>query len=213
MLRNLADDQLPYAMSTALNSTAFAVQKMQRERMATVFDRPTPLIKGANRVEKATKQNLTAKVLIDPKRAPILQLHEEGGARRGDQTMERYLKSKGWLPAGWKAVPTLDMPKNAYGNPRKTEVAKIIAALPVIGGIKGDARRCFVTAGRKGLGAGIYRYRSRSGGKGLIKLYHFEPVAIYSPRLDWLENAEREARRVLPEMMARAVRRAIETSR
>ena len=65
MLRNLADKQMPFALSSALNSTAFAVQKFEKQRIPTVFDRPTPLIQGAFRVEKATKQELTAKVYVD----------------------------------------------------------------------------------------------------------------------------------------------------
>jgi len=53
MLRNLAEEQMPYAISSALNSTAFAIQRFEKQRMPTVFDRPTPLIQGAFRVEKA----------------------------------------------------------------------------------------------------------------------------------------------------------------
>lgn len=214
MLRNLAEEQIPFAISTALNSTAFAVQKASRQRLETVFDRPTPLVKGATRVEKATKQNLAALVLIDPKRAVVLKTHEQGGPR-GDQRLEKFLRGQGWLPSGWRAVPTDKMPKNSYGNPRQAEVTKIINGLPRAGGVAGKQRRYFViTPGRAhGLSPGIYRTLSRSAGAAIAKLYHFASQAQYQARLDWLPTVEAEARRLLPEQMSRAIQRAIETAR
>ena len=213
MLRNLAEEQMPYAISSALNSTAFAVQKDQKQRIPTVFDRPTPLIKGAIRVEKATKQDLTAKVYVDPKRAVILQTHEEGG-KRGDQRLEWFLKSKGWLSAGWRAVPTDKMKRNSYGNPAQAEVNKIIAGLPGISGIKGDSRRLFVIpAGQgRGLSPGIYRTLSRSGGAAVMKLYHFVSRAEYKKRLGFEESARTEAIRIIPGLMSAAIERAIRTA-
>lgn len=214
MLRSLASDQIPYAVSSALNSAAFAVQKTSKKKLETGFDRPTPLVKGATRVEKATKQSLTAKVLIDPNRAPVIAVHEEGG-QRGAQKLERYLRSKGWLASGWRAVPTDNMPLNSYGNPKQAEVNKIIAALPEIGGIRGDKRRVFVILpGRaRGLSPGIYRTLSRSAEAAITKLYHFASRTQYKARLEWLPTVEAEARRLLPEQMHAAVRRAIETAR
>lgn len=215
MLRNLAEEQMPYAISSALNSTAFAVQKDQKQRLPTVFDRPTPLIKGAFRVEKATKQMLTAVVYVDPKRAVILKTHEEGGPR-GDQKLERYLRSKGWLAVGWRAVPTDKMKLNSYGNPAQAEVNKIIAGLPGISGVKGDQRRLFVipaVAQRGGLSPGIYRTLSRSGGAAIMKLYHFVSRAEYKKRLGFEESARTEAIRIIPGLMSAAIERAIRTAR
>jgi len=213
MLRNLAEDQMPYAISSALNSTAFAVQKQQKARIPSVFDRPTPLIKGAIRVEKATKQTLTAMVYVDPKRAVILKTHEEGG-KRGDQKLERYLRGKGWLSAGWRAVPTDKMKLNSYGNPAQAEVTKIITGLPVIGGVKGQPRRYFVIeSGHPTLSPGIYRTLSKSNGGAVMKLYHFVAQARYRPRLGFEETAMAEAKRLLPDAMSQAIRRAIETAR
>lgn len=214
MLRNLAAEQMPFAISSALNSAAFAVQKQQKSRMPNVFNRPTPLIKGAFRVEKSTKQSLTAVVFVDPKRAVILQTHEEGG-QRGDQKLERYLKGKGWLAVGWRAVPTDKMPKNSYGNPRQAVVNKVIAALPSIGGLRGDKRRHFVIQPNRGRGLspGIYRVLSRSGGGAIQKLYHFVATAQYRPSLEFEETSKAEASRILPGLMEKAIARAIATAR
>ena len=211
MLRNLATEQMPFAISSALNSTAFAVQKFEKGRIPTVFDRPTPLIKGAFRVEKATKQELTAKVYVDPKRAIILKTHEEGG-KRGDQKLERYLREKGWLTSGWRAIATDNMKRNSYGNPSQAEVNKIIAGLPVIGGVKGDKRRHFVIkpGSNSHLTPGIYRIWGKLA---LVKLYHFASRAEYRARLEFVESANAEARRLLPETMRIAIQRAIQTAR
>lgn len=212
-LRNLAIEQMPYAISTALNSTAFAVQKFEKERLPTTFDRPTPLIQGAFRVEKATKQTLTAKVYVDPKRAVIFKTHEEGG-KRGDQKLERYLRGKGWLPSGWRAVPTDKMKRNSYGNPSQAEVNKIIAGLPSVGGVKGDQRRVFVIPQQRGgLSPGIYRTLSRSAGAAVMKLYHFVSTAEYRARLEFVDSAHAEATRLLPGLMSAAIERAIRTAR
>lgn len=213
-LRGLASGQIPYALSVALNGTAFGAQKVGRRQLETVFDRPAPLIKGATLVEKATKDTLAARVFIDPKRAAILKTHEVGG-RRGDQRLEKFLRGKGWLPALWRAVPTDNMPLNSYGNPKQAEVAKIINGLPRAGGIAGDRRRLFVI--RPGLPVrmqpGIYRVKSRSGDRAIEKLYHFVDRAQYQARLEWLPAVEAEAIRLLPEQTIKAMQRAIETAR
>lgn len=215
MLRNLADEQMPFAISSALNTVAFAIQKDQKTRIPTVFDRPTPLTKGAFRVEKATKQKLTSIVYVDPKRAVILKTHEEGG-HRGDQRLEWFLKGKGWLARSDRAVPTDNMPLNSYGNPKVAEVNKIIAGLPAIGGIKGDKKRVFVIpAGslRGGLSPGIYRTLSRSKGAAIAKLYHFVSRAEYQKRLGFEASSRAEAIRILPGLMSAAIERAIRTAR
>lgn len=213
-LRGLASGQIPYALSVALNGTAFGVQKVGRKQLETVFDRPTPLIKGATRVEKATKETLTARVFIDPKRAAILETHEVGGPR-GDQRLEKFLRGKGWLSPGWRAVPTDNMPTNSYGNPKQAEVTKIINGLPRAGGIIGDRRRIFVI--QPGLSIrmqpGIYRVKSRSSDMAIMKLYHFVNRAQYRARLEWLPTVEAEAFRLLPEQAIKAMQRAIDTAR
>lgn len=214
MLGRLASDQMPYAISSALNTVAFKVQSTERQRMSAVFDRPTPLIRGAFRVEKATKQSLVARVFVDPKRAAILQTHEQGG-RRGDQKMEKFLRGKGWLPPGWRAIPTDKMPLNSYGNPKAGEVNKIIAGLPRKSGVKGDKRRHFVieAAASLHLSPGIYRTLSKSKGAAIMKLYHFASTAQYQKRLGFEQSARETALLLMPSAIAAAIRRAIETAR
>jgi hypothetical protein len=214
-LRNLASEQMPFAMMTAINSTAFAVQRASRLRMETAFVKPTPLIKGATRVEKATKESLTATVYIDPKRAAILRTHEEGG-KRGNQALERFLNARGWLPANWRAIPADSMPRDTYGNPRRGVINQIITELTAgISGVSGSNRRTFVIrpGQRSHLSPGIYRIRSRSKGAAIMPLFLFASVAQYRAILNWEGTVEAEARRLLPEEAAKAVKRAMDTAR
>jgi hypothetical protein len=126
LLRNLAAEQLPYAMMTALNTIAFDVQKQQKDRLPGVFDRPTPLIKGAIRVQKATKKALTSVVYVEPKRAVILKTHEQGG-KRGLKSFEQILLKKGWLPNGYRVVPSKSFELDSYGNPKPSEIKRIMS--------------------------------------------------------------------------------------
>lgn len=214
-LRALASDQIPYAMTVALNSTAFAVQRASRARLESAFNRPTPLIKGATRVEKATKQSLTAIVSIDPKRATVLKTHEEGG-QRNSQSLERFLIAKGWLPAGFKAIPADSMPRDTYGNPKRTEVSRILTELNSgISGAAGSTRRVFVirVGQRSHLSPGIYRIKSKSKGAAIMPLYLFASRAQYRAILRWEETVQGEVVRVLPDEMTKAIRRAMDTAR
>lgn len=169
--------------------------------MPNVFDRPTPLIQGAFRVEKATKETLTAVVYVDQKRAVILKTHEEGGPR-GQKSFERKLG----LPEAWRAVPTKDMPRNIYGNPDHAINRRILAA-------KGGKARgiYFIMPGmRSRQSPGIYQLVSNVK---ISKLYHFVNRVKYKPVLDWAETADDEARRLLPGEMQKAVERAIKIAR
>lgn len=214
-LQRLAEDQIPYAAMVGINSTAFAVKRASRRQLETSFDRPTPLIKGATRVDKATKQTLTAVVYIDPKRSPILQVHEEGG-KRGRQALERFLIMQGWLPNSWRAVPSESMPRDAYGNPKRAEVNKIMAELSAsISGIANSSRRCFVIrpGQRSHLTPGIYRIRSRSEGRAIMPLFLFVSTTQYRAILHWEPAVKTEAQRLLPDEVAKAIQRAMATAR
>ena len=223
-LRGLAEEQIPYAMMTAINSTAFAVQKFEKQRILTVFDRPTPLIQNSFRVEKATKESLTATVYVDPKRA-VLSPHERGGSR-GLKGFERVLRDKGWLPSGYRAVPSRSMALDSYGNPLRAEINRLMKWAQATTGYSGQrtkTQRYFCipvgssaalppglwleTKGSSGAGAGRYRMRQT------IPLFLFVSGVRYRERLEFLATAEQEARRLLPDAMRSAVHRAIDTAR
>ena len=133
-LRNLASDQIPYAMMTALNTTAFKVRGALQQEMQTVLDRPTPWLLRQVAVAKATKQNLTAivgtpegikdqygrnagfsRVTSSGVYERIISPHVDGGPRRL-RSSEHRLQKAGILPQGWYAVAAPDAPLDSYGN-------------------------------------------------------------------------------------------------
>lgn len=223
-LRNLAEEQMPFALATAINSTAFAVQKFEKERIATVFDRPTPLIQNAFRVEKATKQSLTAKVYIDPKRS-VLSPHERGGSR-GLKGFERVLRDKGWLPSGYRAVPSRSMALDSFGNPLRAEINRLMKWAQGVTGFSGQRTQtqryfCIPVGSRAALSPGLWLEAKGSSGKGAggyrmrkaIPLLLFVTGVRYQERLEFVATADQEARRLLPDAMSAAVQRAMETAR
>lgn len=206
-------NQMPYALSVALNNAAFAVRAESQKDLTESFDRPTRLVTGATRVSKATKATLEARVNIDPKREGIVAPHEFGG-RRGPQLIERFLIGKGWMPSSYKAVPGIDMPLDGYGNPRRSVVNQIVTELQAgISGVNGSRRRCFVirVGQRSHLVPGIYRIKNQ--GRALSLLYVFVPTVVYRKRLQWEERMNAAALKVLPDAARRAVERALETAR
>lgn len=193
----LAKNQIPYATMLALNNTAFACQKVSQNVLRSSFDRPTPLITGATRVEKATKENLTVKVLIDPKRRLVLSIHQTGGVR-GQKGFERKIG----LPSDWRAVPTKHMPLNQYGNPDRIVNNRIIAAKG------GKARGIYfiMPRTRSKQSPGIYQLMSKTK---IEKLYHFVRKTQYQPIMLWEKKVVSEALNKLPEETYKAVQRAI----
>lgn len=221
-LRNLSEKQLPYAMMLALNNTAFALRKVSQERLQAAFDRPTPLITGATRVEKATKENLTAKVLIDPKRRIVLATHEKGG-QRGLQGLEKAMRGAGLLPSGYRVVPAKGLELNAYGNP-PAELVKTVKKWLASGEYRVSRNRRYfvIPVGSKAhLSPGIYLEGSGSSGKGTGNyrmrqhrgLFMIVREGIYQKRLQWADTVYIEAERLLPDEMANAIERAIATAR
>lgn len=223
-LQRLAEAQLPFAMAGALNDTAFAVQRMEKQRLPTVFDRPTPLITSSVKVGKATKHNLTAVVYIDPKRV-VMGPHEHGGPR-GAKQLEVALRAKGWLPSGYRAVPSESMALDAYGNPSRAEVNRMLKGLQGAVGFgwrrtKTQRYFCIPVGGTARLSPGLWLEAVGSSGKGAggyrmrkaIPLFLFVSGVRYSSRLGFVESARVEAVRLLPELAARAVQRAIDTAR
>lgn len=216
LLARLGNDQIPYATMIAVNNVSFAVRTQQTQRLPQVFDRPTPLIQGSVRVVKATKESLTATVVVDPPRAVALQAHESGG-RRNVQKLEAALRDRGLLPAGMVAVP-VEVELDAYGNPRRAAVNQVVNWLAT-GAVKRKRAGFFVITQqqRGGLRPGIY-YASSGTVLGqatfaISRWFAFTREPIYARRLGFVRTGKQEALRLLPGETSRAIQRAIETAR
>ena len=64
-LAGMADKQVAFATSRALNAAAYAATKAVGKEMARVFDRPTSWVLKSVRYTKSDKRNLTATVDFD----------------------------------------------------------------------------------------------------------------------------------------------------
>lgn len=216
MLARLASDQIPYATMAAVNNVAFAVRSQQSQRLPQVFDRPTPLIKGAVRVVKATKESLTAKVEVDPRRTVALQAHEMGG-RRNVQKLEAALRNRGLLPMGSAVVP-VEVDLDAYGNPRRMAVNQVVNWL-MTGALKRKRAGFFVITQRQrgGLTPGVYYTSSGTimgqASYAISRWFAFVQEPHYPKRFGFVQTGKQEAVRLLPGEASRAIQRAIETAR
>lgn len=255
-LRNLAQEQLPYAMMTAINTTAFKVKSALQAEMRTVFDRPTPWIINQVAVAKATKDNLTA-VVGTPEGVKdatgkgmgfsrttssgvyerIIAPHVVGGSRE-QRAAERRLTRVGLLPAGWRVVPSEDAPLDQYGNLSSAWWVQLLSWVNAMNWSSQGAsqNRAEKTSKRKNklerqgisvfvippwgkgrarskLYPGLYLRQEKGGYSAIASIAHFMPNATYRARLDWSGISERTAREELPDAMAKAVQRAIETAR
>lgn len=252
-LRNLASDQIPYAMMTAINTTAFKVKNALQAEMQSVFDRPTPWLIKQVAVAKATKQSLTA-IVGTPEGIKDVYGNNAGFSRTGSSgAFERYiaphieggdrlprnaetrLRKAGLLPQGWFAVPAPDAPLDSYGNlsgqwwmmllswlnaaqwssqgasqNRAEKVSKRKNKLERQGVELFAATR--TNPRTRHLKPGVYA-RQRKGGFSAIKpLLLFVSRVTYQARLDWNGVAQRTVEKEMPDAMAKAVQRAIDTA-
>lgn len=131
-------DQVPYAMSLAMNWSIEEAKVEVQQEMQRVFDRPTDFTLNSPDTHWSTKRELVATLTIKdwgtPGSSPTpagsiqpgktnkgtpaaayLEPQIEGGTRR-HKAMERALFRVGVLPQGWFAVPAREVPLDAYGN-------------------------------------------------------------------------------------------------
>lgn len=191
--------QARYAASRALNTTAFAVNAEIKREMDQAFKGgATAFAKRAFKVEKATKQTLTAMVSLRND-APeggssyhkVLN-HLFTGGTRDWKKLEGYLRGLGMVPQGMMAVPGAACPLDSRGNIRKAALNELL------GVVKANIRnlRVFRKSGagkpQKGVGyfvvlpgdktklhAGIWK-RIETGSSSAIK-----PMIMYVKRGQW----------------------------
>jgi len=210
MLGDLADEQLPFAMSVAINRTLFKLRETSAERIKTVFDRPTPGTQKATIVTKTTKKNFNGRLSIAGPKTQLFRVHESG-LQRNPVGFEVKLG----LPANWFAVPTKNMPLNQYGNQLPAKKAQILKAKSL--GNRGRREFLFIGVSSSGfdiisgrLSPGIYE--TKRGSNELIKLYHYIKKVEYKPILEWEKRMNAKAEEILPGIVAASVELAVRTA-
>ena len=231
-------DQLPQAMSWALNATADKVKVALVEEMGRVFDRPTPYTLNAMYVRWSTKRRLVASVSLKDNgagdtaapgtvnkgtaAAAYLKPEIEGGARNLKR-MERALQAAGLLPVGMFAVPAKEAPLDAYGNVPSQFIIRMLSDLRAFttagyranrkaGRRKGNraTNAFFVPPAGSHLKPGIYW---RMPGRMLVPVFIFTRAPTYRARFDFKGISEKVAREEYPRQFPDAWRRALATDR
>lgn len=138
-------DQLPYAMSLAMNASVDKAKDGMRAEMTRVFDRPTPYTLGGVYGVYSTKRRLVAQLKLKDNREDVSLLTPgasnkgspaalylgpqiEGGARQ-HKRLEAALTANGLLPPGMFAVPAKNAPLDAYGNVPTSFVIRMLSDL------------------------------------------------------------------------------------
>lgn len=158
------DRQLPFAVSVALNQSAFDARTALNTSTTRYFASPTRFTQNAFFVQRSSKRNLEAIVFAEAgkgrDRARYLQYGIQGGQRRQKGFERKFLSevaSTARIPAGSQLVPTGLVKLDAAGNVSLSTIKRIQA------GLAGSARGGFFVGqprNNPSLPPGIYR-RSR----------------------------------------------------
>jgi len=228
---NVPKKMIPYAASTALTRVARQAATVDLpEQMRKVFDRPTSFVLNSLRFVPASKDNLTARVLVKDDAAsgaiapekPLLA--QEQGGERAHKRFENALRYAGVLTAGQFAMPGKGIDLDASGNVKGAEVRTILTALKKIRAASATRDRKTGKRLRKGrkLANSMFVGKPNGGGRPegiwrregqrLRPLFIFTDQAPdYSRRLDFegavqrvaLERFRPEFERAVSEMKAR----------
>lgn len=233
-VRDHVENQLPYAISRALNETGKATQAVLLYTMARSFDRPTPYTLNSLRLIPATKQKLMAQIGFKDdsfKGTPATKYltPEVEGGDRGMKRIESLLRQRGYLPAGMFVVPGNGAQLDAYGNFSRGQYSKILSQLYA----SRDAAQNETTRSRKRKGrnpARDVRYFVGQPGGGKLPLgvwarFQFahgssiRPILLfvkqphYDPRFAFYDVAQTTAEDLLPAALTNAINLALATRR
>lgn len=144
-----AGKQVRFATAKALTQTAFAVKDEIGRNMPAELDRPKPGTVRALRVEKATRDNLTAVVRLNKRGegVPAQEFigHNVTGGRRGMKRSEIMLQRAGILPAGLYTIPGKEAKLDAYGNMSRGQIVSILSYFRTFGATPLNSKRMNMT--------------------------------------------------------------------
>lgn len=220
----IVQKQARFAAARTLTSLGKLVEKELQGEMAGKFDRPSPYTKRSTFSTTARKDNLTVKVGIKDQApaggtVPALLLKEHfGGGVRGGKPMEKVLASLGALPSGWRVIPGAGMKLDAYGNPKRKEVAEVLGALRTGMRVHKGRGKAVSAVGyfviRPGspshLAPGVYRRINREA---IRPVFLFVQAARYSSRFSLHRIAEGVVKKNFDREFARAFDQAMSTAR
>ena len=225
-------EQLPYALSVAINETAVEAKEAIKNEMSRVFDNPTDWTLNSLYVKKGNKRNPAATVWVKNKTssgpAPVNWLiPETEGGKRKYKRMEKALQSIGALPTGMMVYPTKFADLDAKGNVKAGQVTQILAYLKAFGSggyksnmdAKGRKRMtsrtgyAYFVGKPKGKIAGIWKRVNQASDSMIQPIFYFIPSPTYRPRLDFYGVANKTFSSRFQANFNKAMKQAIETAR
>lgn len=111
-MKDIAQNQVPFATALALTNTAKQVQSVLTAKLDESFDRPTPFTKRAIGTERATKAQLSSRVFIKRDQLKYLTWGIDGGTR---------------MPAKSAIPMPVDVPLNQYGNMTRNKLRQLLS--------------------------------------------------------------------------------------
>ena len=206
-LDDVARRQIPFAAKNTVNKLAANVIEAEQAEMASVFGNPRQWTLNSLFVRQyADKHNLTAVVdfkdsASNRSAGKYLQAQIYGGTRK-TKGIERFLVSRGLMPAGFRIVPSDSVRLDQYGN------ITLAAFRSMLRGIN-DGRNFALTRTRGRLKPGIYR-RNKKGVRALVM---YVSSAEYEKRMRYFETARQAVERNSGQIAAAELENALRTAR
>lgn len=172
----LAKSQVPYALMSALNSTAYNTMQAEKKEIKDSFKRPTPFVQRGIFYQKASKAGLSAFVRIADERdrfnvRRILDPHVYGGGRMRKASENRLIRA-GAMGGGQWMVPGVGAPRDAYKNISGGQMQRIL------GYVRQYTERGYSATKQTGGHylipfVGVFRRTGRKGKRASVPVLHF----------------------------------------
>jgi len=208
LLGRLFRDQVPFALSVAINDTAKAAQEVQRRHQRQVFDvRNTRFVDSGVKLKPfATKRRPEAALRVEPlggrERASILTRHEDQREKRAREGRNVAVPS-----------PYLAGRRRRRGVPVKLRPGAL-GLQPVTPTMARGQERTFRVNLSAGPLSGLILQRTGRGKRSRTRvLYFLRPLVRIRPELDFVPNIRNTVDREFQGFMARAFDHAVRTAR
>lgn len=223
-LRDIERKQIPFATAQALTAAAMGAKADIREKMPSIFDRPTNFTLNSMYVQKASKSNLVADVHFKDQAARYLMPEVEGGPR-GQKPFERRLSAAG-IGSGYFA-PAYGADFDASGNMNRGQLTAILSSMNALNdvaakglnsrkrGVRKNDKYVLVNSGNapykngNGLRPGIYKKLAAV----VIPVLWFIPRPQYKPIFPFFALGREAMTKRFPDAFKKALSAALATAK
>ncbi len=201
MMRTLNRRDLPKAARNTLKDLMRDAVLREKQEIASVFDRPKPLVRnGVKVVKQPTNNDLTGIMAVahsNPTAHAALERtikpHVPGFRRtRAHKGLERSLQRRGMLKRNQYLVPSRTMRLDKYGNVSLANVNRMITDLTGRGTARSDRFIWATVHAQRGDVSGIW-IRSRMGKGGALAMLAVDDAPTYRKRFRFHDVAMRHA--------------------